>query len=132
MFLYSSKKISLFLILTTIFLYCSEPPQNNTGKILVRNISLSDLSEKYKFTIDYNGQSHNKISFFNKSKTWINAGDIFQFRTDKPFYIEDLKLSNIHKDKTVSLCFFKLYINDKLVGKYKVDEKVSINKKVSS
>ena len=132
MFLYSSKKISLFLILTTIFLYCSEPPKNNTGKILVRNISLSDLSEKYKFTIDYNGQSHNKISFFNKSKTWINAGDIFQFRTDKPFYIEDLKLSNIHKDKTVSLCFFKLYINDKLVGKYKVDEKVSINKKVSS
>ena len=132
MILNTRKKTGLFLILISTFLYCSDIQQKNTGKTLIRNISLSDLSKKYKFTIDYNGQTHNKISFFNKSKIRINAGNIFQFRTDNPFYIEDIKLSNIHKDKIGSLCFFKLYINDKLIGKFKVDEKVSIDKKVSS
>ncbi|MEN8119029.1 MAG: M15 family metallopeptidase [Bacteroidota bacterium] len=118
--------------MSIILLYCSENQQNNIGKTLVRNITLSDLTDKYKFAIDYNCQNHNKISFFNKSKTCINAGDIFQFRIDVPLYVKDIKLLNTHRDKIASLCFFKMYINDKLIGKFKVDEKVLINKKVSS
>ena len=132
MFIHSSIKTSLFLILSTTLFYCSEIQQNNVGKTLARNITLSDLSDKYKFAIDYNGQNRNKISFFNKSKTWINAGDIFQFRTNTPLYLENIKLSNIHRDKTATVCSFKLYINDKLIGKFRLNEKVLINKKVSS
>lgn len=127
-----NKKTHLFLTLSIILIHCSENQQNQIGKTLAKNIILTELPDNYKLAIDYNEQNHYKISFFNKSKKRINAGDIFQFRTNTPFYVKDMKLSNIHRDKTTSLYFFKLYINDKHVGKYKVDERILINKKVSS
>jgi len=125
-------KIHLFLILCMIFTHCSQNQQNPVAKTPEKNIMLSGLTNNYDFSIDYNGKNQHKITFFNKSKKWITSGYIFQFKTNTPFYVKNMKLSNIYDNNTAQAYFFKLYINDKLTGKFSVGEKIKISKKISS
>ncbi|OQX99463.1 MAG: hypothetical protein B6I20_09910 [Bacteroidetes bacterium 4572_117] len=127
----SKTKRIFFLLLMTIFVNCANNQQVKPSNNLQKNVMLTDVSKHYNFFVKNNENNHHLISFFNKSKQYVNTGDVFHFRVNIPLHINNLDLSSI-KDIKSSPFFYKLYINDKLIGKFEPGNKIQINKKVFS
>ncbi len=124
-------KVPLSFIISIALIACSQNEQYQTEKTLVKNIMLSDLPNSYEFTIDTSKHEQN-ILFFNKSAKNITAGEIFQFNANISLYVNYIELSNYLAERLSIPYLFKLYINDKLIGKYKTGEKIKIKQKVTS
>ncbi|RLD82291.1 MAG: hypothetical protein DRJ10_05195 [Bacteroidetes bacterium] len=125
-------KIHLIIIFSVILISCSQNQQAKTGNTFEKSLMLLNLPQNYEFSVDASKKEYQEISFFNNAKKRISSGDVFQFRTNIPFYVRNIKLSNKLRSNLPQQYFFKLYINDKLIGKYKVGERIELNREVFS
>jgi len=124
---YNTNFINLIIIFIIILnLNCKKKSNKHCGKAITKNLTILDFSKNYNLS-----SRKDKFIFVNHSKSRILTGGIFSFKTKNAILYKSIVISNLQKQKKSSLTF-KLYVNNKFLGKYNKNDSIIINKKVFS